>query len=105
MIRPIMKDVLFLAQKSEPATKADKPVIQDLLDTLKANEANCVGMAANMIGVKKLSLIHIYRGTNRIFCASGRLCQFDRGAFFHVFWNPVIDRHNRGQAVIGCGRL
>lgn len=53
MIRPIMKDVLFLAQKSEPATKADKPVIQDLLDTLKANEANCVGMAANMIGVKK----------------------------------------------------
>ena len=34
MIRPIMKDVLFLAQKSEPATKADKPVIQDLLDTL-----------------------------------------------------------------------
>ena len=48
-----MKDVLFLAQKSEPATKADKPVIQDLLDTLKANEANCVGMAANMIGVPK----------------------------------------------------
>ena len=25
----------------------------DLLDTLKANEAGCVGMAANMIGVKK----------------------------------------------------
>ncbi len=53
MIRPVMKDVIFLNQKSEPATKADKQVVQDLLDTLKANEAGCVGMAANMIGVKK----------------------------------------------------
>lgn len=53
MIRPVMKDVVFLNQKSEPATEADKQVIQDLLDTLKANEAGCVGMAANMIGVKK----------------------------------------------------
>jgi peptide deformylase len=53
MIRPVMKDVVFLNQKSEPATVADKQVVQDLLDTLKANEAGCVGMAANMIGVKK----------------------------------------------------
>ncbi len=53
MVQPIMKDVFFLNQKSEPATKADQQVIQDLLDTLKANEAGCVGMAANMIGVKK----------------------------------------------------
>ncbi|MDD3404521.1 MAG: peptide deformylase [Hespellia sp.] len=53
MIRPIMKDVFFLNQKSEPATEADKQVAIDLLDTLKANEAGCVGMAANMIGVKK----------------------------------------------------
>ena len=53
MIRPVMKDVFFLNQKSEPATEADKQVVQDLLDTLKANEAGCVGMAANMIGVKK----------------------------------------------------
>ena len=53
MIRPVMKDVIFLNQKSEPATEADKQVVQDLLDTLKANEAGCVGMAANMIGVKK----------------------------------------------------
>ena len=53
MVKPIMKDVFFLNQKSEPATKADHQVIQDLLDTLKANEAGCVGMAANMIGVKK----------------------------------------------------
>jgi len=53
MIRPVMKDVVFLNQKSEPATVADKQVVHDLLDTLKANEAGCVGMAANMIGVKK----------------------------------------------------
>ncbi|SET85691.1 peptide deformylase [Lacrimispora sphenoides] len=53
MIRQVMKDVVFLNQKSEPATEADKQVVQDLLDTLKANEAGCVGMAANMIGVKK----------------------------------------------------
>lgn len=53
MIRSVMKDVVFLNQKSEPATEADKQVVQDLLDTLKANEASCVGMAANMIGIKK----------------------------------------------------
>lgn len=53
MIRPICKDVLLLSQKSEPATKEDMPIVQDLLDTLKANETRCVGMAANMIGVRK----------------------------------------------------
>lgn len=53
MVKPIMKDPLFLAQKSEPATEMDKQVIQDLLDTLRANLDHCVGMAANMIGVKK----------------------------------------------------
>jgi peptide deformylase len=53
MIRPVMKDVVFLNQKSEPATEADKQVVQDLLDTLKANEEGCVGMAANMIGFRK----------------------------------------------------
>ena len=53
MIRPIMRDVFFLAQKSEPATREDLPVVQDLLDTLAANRERCVGMAANMIGVKK----------------------------------------------------
>jgi peptide deformylase len=53
MIKPIMKDVLFLSQKSEPATKSDMQVVRDLLDTLQANRAGCVGMAANMIGVKK----------------------------------------------------
>ncbi len=53
MVKPIMKDVFFLRQKSEPATEADKQIGQDLLDTLQAHKDECVGMAANMIGVKK----------------------------------------------------
>ena len=53
MIREIVKDTFFLSQKSEPATRQDQPVIQDLLDTVRANADRCVGMAANMIGVKK----------------------------------------------------
>ncbi|MBS5938187.1 peptide deformylase [Clostridium sartagoforme] len=57
MIRPIVKDVLFLGQKSEPATKEDIAVIDDLVDTLRANLDGCVGMAANMIGVKKQILV------------------------------------------------
>ena len=57
MIRPIMKDIFFLNQRSEPATEADKQVAVDLLDTLKAHEEGCVGMAANMIGVKKNIII------------------------------------------------
>ena len=53
MIRPIVKDVLFLEQKSEPATKEDKSIVTDLIDTLKANLDGCVGLAANMIGFKR----------------------------------------------------
>lgn len=53
MVRKIMRDPLFLAQKSLDATEADKQVVVDLLDTLRANLDRCVGMAANMIGVRK----------------------------------------------------
>ena len=53
MIKPIMKDMLFLAQPSEEGTKADKAIVTDLLDTLAAHVDGCVGMAANMIGVRK----------------------------------------------------
>ena len=53
MIRTIMRDPMFLAQKSENATETDKQVVTDLLDTLRANLDHCVGMAANMIGVRK----------------------------------------------------
>ena len=57
MIRPIVKDVFFLGQKSGAATKQDLSVGQDLMDTLRANQDHCVGMAANMIGVKKRIII------------------------------------------------
>ena len=57
MIKPIMKDVFFLGQKSEPATKDDLPIAKDLMDTLAANRSGCVGMAANMIGIKKRIII------------------------------------------------
>ena len=57
MVKQIVKDQIFLQQKSEPATEADAQVIVDLMDTLKANLDRCVGMAANMIGVKKQIIV------------------------------------------------
>ena len=57
MIKPIVKDVFFLGLKSDPATKQDLSVGQDLQDTLAANQERCVGMAANMIGVRKRIII------------------------------------------------
>ena len=57
MIRPIVRDIIFLGQKSEEAKKQDVSVGQDLQDTLKANQDRCVGMAANMISVKKRIII------------------------------------------------
>ena len=57
MVRPIIHDPFFLAQKSEMATEADWQIAEDLLDTLRANLDRCVGMAANMIGVKKAIIV------------------------------------------------
>ncbi len=57
MIKPIVKDVFFLGQKSDPATKQDLSVGRDLQDTLGANQDRCVGMAANMIGIRKRIII------------------------------------------------
>ena len=53
MIRPIQKDIFFLRKKSEPATKKDIAIADDLKDTLFAHTHECVGMAANMIGCNK----------------------------------------------------
>ena len=72
MVRPIMKDVLFLGQKSEPASAEDISAAEDLLETLKANAEGCVGMAANMIGVKK------------------RIIAFDNEGSYMVMFNPEI---------------
>ena len=49
--------MFFLGQKSDPATKQDLSVGRDLQDTLVANQDRCVGMAANMIGVRKRIII------------------------------------------------
>ena len=57
MVRKIVHDHMFLSQKSVDATKADRQVVTDLLDTLRANLDRCVGMAANMIGVKKRIIV------------------------------------------------
>ncbi|WP_270330710.1 peptide deformylase [Lapidilactobacillus dextrinicus] len=57
MIREINRNQKSLAQKSEPATKNDQAVLTDLLDTLRAHQDVCVGMAANMIGVHKRVII------------------------------------------------
>ena len=53
MVKPIMRDLFFLRQRAEKATKGDRQTAIDLLDTLKAHEDGCVGMAANMIGGNK----------------------------------------------------
>lgn len=57
MVKDIVRDPMFLMQKSEPATETDGQVIADLMDTLRANMDRCVGMAANMIGVKKQIIV------------------------------------------------
>lgn len=74
MVKQIVRDVFFLGQKSEPATKDDLQVGRDLQDTLYANRDRCVGMAANMIGVKKNIII------------------VNMGAVEIVMFNPVLVR-------------
>ena len=56
-VKQICRDQIFLGQKAEKATEADKQVVVDLMDTLRANLDHCVGMAANMIGVKKAIIV------------------------------------------------
>ena len=85
MVKQIVRDPLFLQQKSEPATEADKQVIVDLMDTLKANSDRCVGMAANMIGVKKQIIV------------------VAAGPFIFPMVNPVITKKNgKYETEEGC---
>ena len=72
MVRELMHDPIFLARKSEPATKEDLPIAQDLLDTLVFHKNGCVGMAANMIGQAK------------------RIIVFDNEGTYMLMLNPVI---------------
>ena len=63
MVRELIHDPIFLGVKSEMGTKEDLQITQDLLDTLIANKDGCVGMAANMIGVRKRIIVFDNEGT------------------------------------------
>ncbi|WP_067102562.1 peptide deformylase [Streptococcus sp. DD13] len=85
MIRPIMKEIFFLQQVSEEATRADLPIGQDLQDTLTAHRDHCLGMAANMIGLKK------------------RIIIISLGLTSLVMYNPVLlEKKGPYQAEEGC---
>ena len=85
MNKPIVRDIFFLGQKSDPASRADLPVGQDLQDTLNANRDRCAGMAANMIGVRK------------------RIIIVSLGFVNLVMYNPVIvNKSGPYQAEEGC---
>lgn len=76
MIKPIVKDEMFLRRPSVPATAEDLPVAKDLLDTLEANRERCVGMAANMIGVSK------------------QVIAVDDNGTYLLLFNPVIVKYS-----------
>lgn len=85
MIREIMRDETFLAQKAEPAGPEDLPLAQDLLDTLAHHREGCVGMAANMIGVNK------------------RVIVFDNQGTYMVLFNPeIVKKSGPYLAEEGC---
>lgn len=85
MVREIMTDETFLAQKAEPAIQEDLVVAQDLLDTLMAHKEGCVGMAANMIGVNK------------------RIIAFDNEGSYMLMFNPeIVKKSGAYTAEEGC---
>lgn len=85
MVREIMKDTVFLAEASEKATAEDTEIARDLLETLEAHKAGCVGMAANMIGVRK------------------RIIAFDNEGSYMVMFNPeIVKKSGAYEAEEGC---
>ena len=65
MVKELMHDPLFLARKARTATKEDLSVGQDLLETLLAHRATCVGMAGNMIG-EAVAVIAFFDGDSPV---------------------------------------
>ena len=85
MVREIMKDEVFLTEASEKATAEDAEIARDLLETLEAHKAGCVGMAANMIGVRK------------------RIIAFDNEGSYMVMFNPeIVKKSGAYEAEEGC---
>ena len=85
MVRELMHDPIFLARKSEEATREDLDAAQDLLDTLTFHKEGCVGMAANMIGVTK------------------RIIVFDNEGQYMTMLNPeILKAEGEYEAQEGC---
>ena len=85
MVKELMHDPIFLSLKSEKATKEDLQTAEDLLDTLTAHKDGCVGMAANMIGVRK------------------RIIAFDNDGKYMVMFNPeIIKKSDAYETREGC---
>ena len=85
MVKEIVHSPILLAAKSEPAVAADLQTVQDLLDTLSAHADECVGMAANMIGVRK------------------RIIAFDNMGVYMTMLNPeIIEKSEPYEAGEGC---
>ena len=85
MIKPLIHGPILLARKSAPASKEDQPAAADLLDTLRAHEETCVGMAANMIGVYK------------------NIIAFRDGDRYEVMFNPeIVKRSGAYSTREGC---
>ena len=85
MVREIIKDRDFLGQMSLDAVKEDTEIANDLLDTLRAHEDECVGMAANMIGVLK------------------RIIVFNDDGKYVVMYNPeIVKTKDFYEAEEGC---
>ena len=86
MVCPIMKDPIFLARRAQPVEAAEaEELSQNLKDTLLAHREECVGMAANMIGVCR------------------RVIVFDDGGKPAVMLNPeILRREGPYDAQEGC---
>ena len=85
MVREIMKDEAFLAEASEKAAAEGADIARDLLETLEAHKAGCVGMAANMIGVRR------------------RIIAFDNEGSYMVMFNPeIVKKSGAYEAEEGC---
>lgn len=85
MVRELIHDPIFLAQKATAATEEDLQIARDLLDTLAHHREGCVGMAANMIGRCK------------------RIIAFDNEGTLTVMLNPeIIKREGEYEAQESC---
>ncbi len=91
MVKELIHDPIFLAQKSENADESDRQTAQDLLDTITAHKDTCVGMAANMIGVLKRVIVFA--------SDTGR----SNGGIYEIMFNPeIVKQSGAYQTAEGC---